>query len=289
MIGNRKRFRVIFLLLAVTCQSVATERLIWINKTSRSFDNIDNDRHISTISDAMRELIRRFDEIEYEFQVSPELQIKHLMKVKATYCLVGKIKTAERSKIGYFSHPITLYQSFKLYFSKDKHIPEQIINEQGQLISLKKLFEYQNDKKLIVLDDFSYGKFLDQQISELSPKNVTIRKGVNQYNSIVLMSFKNRVDYAMFYPASYQEYLLKYPEFPNLSSISIQGSKTHVLGRVMCSKNELGKKAIKKINKILDQLYQEKLFYQMHVRYLHPDDIPSFDKSFQKVYIDRNF
>ena len=291
----------VVLLMIVNCQSMAKESLtkynvekdsvVWITYAARFSDNIHTDKKITISIDTGRELVRRIKGIDYEFKLSPNMDIQRLMtlKDKITYCHSGLIKTPERAAIGYFSQPLYLYPSVKLYFSTDKKIPEDLIDEHGELISLKALFEYMPNKKLAVVDKFSYGTFLDRKIAELDKKNLNIRSGIDQYTSTILMSFKHRIDFAIFYPASYLRMRRKYPDFPPLQSLNIKGAEPYVLGHVMCSKTQLGKKMINIVDKILDKMYQEETFYNMHTSHLHEEDIPRFNKNFQKVFIERNF
>ena len=275
-------------------QVQATEKVIWLTEVTSEVEDIKNKKSISISIDTTRYMLSNLTDFIYERHFESLARIKRLLQSKTdtTYCKYSRIKTSAREKFGYFSQPIHLYPSLQLYYNVKNHlIVKNLLDENGKLTSLKKLFSQNPDKFLTVVYGRSYGEFLDQQLENLPKKSVYFRQGQDQYTTITLTLLKGRIDFALVYPTKFIKKIENeiYKGDGKLTSVGIKGNIPYILGRVMCSKTPLGKTVIEKINSTLDKIYLHEKFYQLHTDYLPESYHQTFKKDFQYVFIERNF
>lgn len=223
-------------------------------------------------------VLSQLDNYEIKLQKTSLKRLNTELKNSTNSCAANRIKTPERQEFSLFSTPQNIYLSHKLYrLAQKKPLPKEVLNEHGEIISLKNLFEYFPSKVLGTGDDASYGDFLDAEIAKLNDANVYVRGGGKRLSSLNEMLMKKRLDFLLFYP---NDINLLTSNTIELESYSIAGSTPYMLGHFTCSKSEIGQQVINDINKILAKAYQSKNFYQVYQQWLLPADFKKLNNYF---------
>lgn len=282
---------ILFLSCLLSFNLYASEKLIWLSDTAGLFENYTNDQDISISTNTTRMMLRQLTDVEFELQVSSLSRIERQLKSKTSICMSGRIKNPQRMLTSYFSQPIHLYPSMRLYYRKKNHpLPSQLMDENGYLTSLSELFQHKKEYSLLLVPDRSYGQFLDKELKKIPKQNISYRSGLNQYNAIADMLLKGRIDFTLAYPTWFSNNIEH--DSAGLSlihSVLIEKEQSFILGRVQCTKTPLGFKVINQINKILDKLYLTPKFYEEHTKFIIKNDHHDFKKNYTTVFIDRNF
>lgn len=163
----------------------AVETIAWLLGNNEISDNLNNQTKISISTDTSRMLIRKLTDFKHTFQIAAPPRQNQLFKQPGTVCNPERIQTPKRINETLFSLPVNLYPSLKLYYPAEHHpLPNELLNQQGQLISLHRLFEYYPNRLLTIVNARSYGSFLDNEINQLKKVNVMKRSGHDQYVAI---------------------------------------------------------------------------------------------------------
>lgn len=140
--------------------------------------------------------------IPHKFESAPtKRQMEAVEASEAKVCIIGWFKNPEREKIGKFTG--------ELY--KDKATVAIAKKDNGKIASGKTIDEVLADKNLTILvkEGFSYGKFIDDKIKQLSPKREdTLLENVGMLKMILA----GRADY-MFIAPEEAEVLMKSADF----------------------------------------------------------------------------
>lgn len=212
----------------------------------------------------------------------PPARAEVMLAQDPNFCMTNRLKTPQRQSKYRFSTPINLYVGHRLYWTGNERLPADLINREGQLVSLPALFERFPRRKIIMLKSRSFGKLLDKQIKVLQQRNLVVRPGMDDDASTVSMLLKGRVDYLLEYPIDVKRVLGNRTN-TELTSIAIAASTPFVVGHIMCSDTETGRNIVKDINTALRRLYATEDFYYAHTRYLDRADIPDFDRYYYQV------
>lgn len=197
-------------------------------------------------------------------------------------CAANRVKTPEREKYFLFSLPQNFYPSHKLYrLAQDEPLPRGLLNEYGEIISLKKLFEYFPQQKLGTGDDVSYGVYLDSEIDKLSKNNIYSRGGSKRIFALNEMLFKQRIDYVIYYP---NEINMLTHTNQLIESYNIAGTSPYIIGHITCSKSEIGKKIINETNEILIRAHQTKAFHPVYQQWFLSSEMIELNIYLNKIF-----
>jgi uncharacterized protein (TIGR02285 family) len=241
----------------------------------------------TTVKDTTKLLMSSLTQYDFNIGYYQNASISRLLKKLPNSCAPNRIRTPERLKTSIYSSPLNISLDFRLYYRADvkpDFIASNIINKENKLISLAALFNANPNHTLAIDNGRSLGQFLDQQIQQLSERNLVIRNSDESTTSLIKMLLKNRIDYIIDYPTSVHAVLNKLAIKTSLNSLKIANSPGYILGYVACHKGDIGQKAIKDVNKALQKLYRNVNFYQAHTRYLASRDIADFNQIYQAVF-----
>lgn len=182
-------------------------------------------------------------------------------------CLINKVKTPIREAKFLFSIPINVYLSRRLYIQIDETpLTEPVLNHDGEVVSLAKLFQVHKNKLIVVAGAFSYGPFLDRQLAQVRDENKVVREGSNHYDTVYRMFNLKRVDFLLAYPAEVYRHVKK--DNALYQSYRMAKSPSYILGYMMCNDTQLSRLFITRVNAAMSELYRQKAFMDAHLNYL---------------------
>jgi len=263
--------------------------IIWLIEDSKENSTIGTPLAANTSTSTYTEdlILSGLTNYKIELQRVSMKRIGAQLKSKNNACAASRIKTKSRESYSVYSTPQNIYLGHKIYrLSNDIPLSPKIFNEVGNIKSLFDLFAYYPDSILAIADAVSYGKFLDNQISQLNKDTLYNRGGGHRIVGINEMLFKNRVDFIIYYPT---EINLLSSESVSLESYHIEGSEPYILGHFVCSDSKLGKAVITDINTLLNKAYSTKAFYQAHTRWLLPADIQRLNGFYIETFGKQSF
>jgi uncharacterized protein (TIGR02285 family) len=263
------------------------QEIIWLVSDTYKWNNYKQGVSVSTPQDTAAIIIENLKSLGYSivFVKASGKRINHFLKNNPNTCVSNRVKTLEREKAGYFSTPHDIFLSQKLYRKKSvKPLPKSLFNDKGEIISLTTLFEFFPNHLLTLSAGTSYGEEIDKQVKQLKNKNLFMRIGSLPLQSISKMMFKNRTDYAIFYPDDMGKLLKQSKQ--QVESYKLQGTPSYIKGYVHCAKTEIGEQVIKSINNILSKAYKTPAFLEAHTKWVLPSDLPLLKQYFKEVFID---
>lgn len=278
-------------LLLASSHLQAKEKLIWVTDDQAELENYLNDSYVSIGTDTTKLVIQsllKWYDVDIQLTQLPRTNI--LLTRLPNICTSNRIKTKERLKHNFFSSAVNIFPSIRLYFlhntryQKNIDLFKPLLNENNELISFALLFNTFPELRLGVSKGRSFGKDLDNQLINISSKNLIVRAGVGRYKALDKMLFKNRIDFNLKFPIEFKQELDAYPEKTSVDSLAIAGNDHYILGHIACSQSDFGRRVIERVNSTLHRLYRQADFYKAHSRYLNEMDMVNFDRYYQEVY-----
>lgn len=273
--------------IAKPSKSQANREIIWLVSDTYKWDHYKKGVSVSTPQDTAAIVIEGLKVLGYSitFVKASGKRINHFLKNTANVCVSNRIKTSAREKYTLFSLPHDIFLSQKLYRKKSiVPLPQSVFNEKGEIISLATLFDHFPHQLLTLSAGNSYGEVIDMQAKQLKEENLFLRAGSLPLQSVSMMLFKKRTDYAIFYPDDMDKLLKQSNE--QVESYKLQGTPSYIKGYVGCAKTDIGKQAIKEINNILLKAYKTPAFLEAHTKWVPPSDRPLLKQYFKEVFID---
>lgn len=195
-----------------------------------------------------------------------------------TICHGALIKTPQIEKVTYMSIGIGLMPSHAIITpAHNKHAFAQ-----QKSTSLRLLLE--NLSLVAAVPSRTFGPVIDGMTATYSEQsNLYFRQAVDMHG-LFEMLFKQRFDYTVGYPAEAMYWNRQNPDKP-LAIIGIEElAEKYVIGRVACSKTELGRNIINDVNKSLEKhRLSEDYISTVFLPWL-PEDLHSeYVKDFHKI------
>lgn len=177
-------------------------------------------------------------------------------------CLRNIIKTSEREKSFLFSKPQTLFMGLRLYYNP--HLAPAKIQEIKDL-PLHKVFDIDNKLTIGIEEGRAYGSKLTKQLDNLPHTNKFVKIGSDGQNLMIYMLLKGRFDMMFEYPEvmNYKRKQMSSNEL--LYSASLPNMEPLIFGRIACSKSELSKELLSKIDNILSDIYKSEAYKDAHL------------------------
>ncbi|WP_119863046.1 hypothetical protein [Pseudoalteromonas sp. MSK9-3] len=278
---KRIRFRAVILLLSLFCNiSIAESLRIYIDDEKDLLVFTGKVEPINIAGATNNMLLDAIGEYPIEFVPSSYKRALRIMSQQPhPTCLFNKVKTPIREANFLFSLPINLYLSRRLYIhSHADPLEETLLDKQGNVKSLPLLFDAHKNKLIVIASDFSYGPFLDEQLTQVSSENKVIREGSNHYDTVYRMFNLRRVDFLLAYPAEIYRHVKI--DKATYQSYRMANSPEYILGHVMCNDTKVSRAFITKVNDIMVTLYKQESFIEAHLKYL-----PEEEHSITRRYI----
>jgi uncharacterized protein (TIGR02285 family) len=230
-----------FLLTGALCSpAVANDQIVWGRYSVPPYMIMEGERAHQGIFDLTRDILKehlpQYQHVELE---APFPRILSEIKKGSHWCYNGTLKTPERETYGYFSLPSSIFLPLRIIVRRDR------LAQFKGLQSLQTLLQkHQLDTS--VMRDRSYSPIVDKLLAAYPPK-----ENYSEQVEATGMLLAGRIDYMIELPllAFEQASIMGHPG--ELVALPMKEADEVVYNRVMCPKNEWGRKVIEQVNKVL--------------------------------------
>lgn len=248
-------------------------------------ENFRNLGPYDTTTDTNNLLLDVIDEKAIEIQSASLGRIERLLQAQDNICAINRIKTPARERTSYFSKPINLYLSMRLYYPATLKVPSELLNDDGRLISMTGLFDAMPRKILGLTQDRSYGEVFDDMLVGVKVRHLFVRGGGDTFISMVTLMEKGRFDFLLEYPETIKRARKGMKQMIKLKSLEVAGTTRYIVGHIECSKSPLAQGFLKQVDSALEKLYRTEAFKKAHTYHLDKADIGRFNRYYQEVYL----
>lgn len=265
----------------------SSNQLVWLVEDKLENKNLlDNNYEISSPSTHIERLvISKLKMYDINVQRASSSRINHSLQNLKNACTANRANTTHRQIYSLFSSPQSFYLTHKLYrFNAKRPLSSSVLNEDGQIKSLSHIFDIYPSNTIGIAQGISFGPFLDQEIAKLNKKNIYYRGGTGRVVALESMLYLDRFDFLLalpidITPTKEQEKQLEY--FP------ISNAPPYLIAYFNCSKSTFGKKVIKNINQILEQLYQTPEYYKAHKKSFSAQELSHLQQYLKSKFTDK--
>jgi uncharacterized protein (TIGR02285 family) len=241
----------------------------------------------STASYIENLVIQQLSQYDVQVERVTTTRINRILKTKDNACVANRADTPERKKYSLFSDPQSFYLTHKLYrFNQQSTLPSQLFNKQGEIINLPSVFTALPKKTIGIAKDVSFGDFLDQQISQIKPKNIYYRGGSKRVVALSSMLYKSRVDFLLALPVDITP---SETQKKSLEQYTIAGAPPYLIAHFSCSSGELGQLIINDINKILAKTYKTEAYYQAHKKWYSNKQLTGLQQFLSEKFSEKKY
>lgn len=268
---------------------IEKQQLVWfVEDKEENKHLLDENYEISSPSTHIeRFILSKLKAYNILVKRSSSSRISQSVKNQKNVCTANRANTEERQAYSLFSSPQSFYLTHKLYRYKPKRpLSHSLLNDKGQIKSLSSIFSVYPKHTIGISQGVSFGRFLDKQISKLNEQNIYYLGGTGRVVALESMLYSQRFDFLLalpidMVPTEAQKQQLEY--YP------IAGAPPYLIAHINCSKSEFGKKVIKDINLILDQLYQSPEYYKAHQKYFSEKELSHLQLYLKQRFTDKTY
>lgn len=220
--------------------------------------------------DVVKQKLPQYQHVELE---APFPRINSEIRKGSHWCYMGMLKTPEREGFGYFSLPSSIFLPLRIIVRRDrlaqfKGTPSlQALLQNHQLITS-------------VMRDRSYSPNVDKLLAAYPPK-----ENYSEQVEAIGMLLAGRLDYMVELPllAFDQARMMGRPG--ELVAIPMQEADEVVYNRVMCPKNEWGRKVVEQVNKVLIANRGTAYYRGIVEKWHDPDSVAEIRKLYDDVFL----
>ncbi|MDO6445070.1 hypothetical protein Q4493_04700 [Colwellia sp. 1_MG-2023] len=210
-------------------------------------------------------------------------RIEQVLQTTPNACVANRAKLESRQKYSLFSTPQAFYLTHKLFrYNQRTPLDEQLFNADGEITSLKAVFDYTPNEIIGLASGVSFGPFLDIEVGKLAKKNIYFRGGVNRVTALEAMLYANRVDYLLALPIDMKP---NQAQKALLEQHAIAGAPPYLIAHISCSKSQEGAAAINAINDILDKMYRGEDYYLAHKKWFPEQDLIKLQRYLKEKFV----
>lgn len=221
--------------------------------------------------------ISRLPEFEHKKNHMSFSRVDKEAKLGRTTCMTNRFYTEERAKHSVFTKPYAISLSLKIVLLKDTFLrlrePEQLsiqsINENYMLNGVLELGR-------------SYGATLDPLLEQyLVDPNLTKRRA-NTGQLLDMLQLK-RMDYFIEYPLNFN-YMIQTKNLDpdKFVNVEISESPPYVLIWMSCSKTDLGRAVVERLNKVIDAEIATPDYWQRIAYWLSDKDAKMLERHYRE-------
>lgn len=154
-------------------------------------------------------------------------------------------------------------RSAKYLFS----LPPSLLNNKGQITTLKALLRRYPDNQIVVPKSYSFGDALDQAVAEIPARQITAISTSHYYDNFVAMFKAGRADFILIYPTEMRAYLQNNPEL-KVRHYPLAQAPVYSTGHLMCADTVQTREFIQRVDAELRKLYRQPDFIAANSRTL---------------------
>lgn len=188
------------------------------------------------VLDVLKEKLPQYEHVELE---APFPRIYSEIRKGNHWCYNGTLKTPEREAYGYFSLPSSIFLPLRIIVRRDRLAQFQGPQSLENLLKNRRL-------TTSVMRDRSYSPIVDRLLAANPPK-----ENYSEQVEAIGMLLAGRIDYMVELPllAHDQARVMGHPG--ELVALPMQEADEVVFNRVMCPRNEWGRKVVDQVNQVL--------------------------------------
>ena len=100
-------------------------------------------------------------------------RIEQVLKTTPNACAANRAKLESRQKYSLFSTPQAFYLTHKLFrFNQSKPLDKRLFNDDGEITSLKAVFDFTPNEIIGLAKGVSFGPFLDVEVDKLAKESI---------------------------------------------------------------------------------------------------------------------
>ncbi|WP_395343161.1 hypothetical protein PN836_002775 [Ningiella sp. W23] len=255
-----------FLALCIFCvsTSIRAQEVLVMTDSHAFIEQVSTNNGVGTISSVYDLLYQRIGLPKNLAYVPLNRQNRLLELGEEPLCTLYRFKTKEREQRYFFSKPIYFLLHYKLYQQSDlPPLPSEILNEDGELISLNALADALPDSTFLLLPEFSYGNVLDPQIDALPNQSTLTWSGNEAHNRLSVLFLSRRGDFALMFPSEVFALGKVNPQL-RYRSYSVAGVPSATFGYMMCTKHEATQRYIEEVNAAMSEIYRSDDYLNAH-------------------------
>jgi uncharacterized protein (TIGR02285 family) len=268
---NQIRIAVIFFVFIAQFLE-ASEKVKLIHNADSLIGDIQNEGGIGTATITLLSLVERLN-TQTELQFIPfARQDKVLITADTATCALFRLATNERSKQYLFSRPTAFQPAHQLYTTQASGpLLDVLLNESGEVKSVKQLLNYYRDDHLLTTTNISYGSFLDEEVAKVSETQKITIQGFSTQGVHAKMLAKGRARFTISTPLEIYNYAAEDKGFEYFA-YSIAGAPKIIKSRIMCNDTPRSRLFLNEVNEALRELYSEPVFRNAHTDFLPKDE-----------------
>ncbi|MBP0599810.1 TIGR02285 family protein [Herbaspirillum sp. LeCh32-8] len=220
--------------------------------------------------DVIKENLPQYQHMELG---APFPRVLSEIKKGSHWCYIGTLKTPEREALGHFSLPTSIFLPLRIIVRRDRL---------AQFKSPQSLQALLQNRQLTtsVMRDRSYSPTVDKLLAAYPP-----REYYSEQVEAISMLLAGRIDYMIELPLLAFDQARLMGRAGELVAIPTQEADEVVFNRVMCPKNEWGRKVIEQIDKVL-AANRDKPYYRSIVEKWHdPESVAEIRKIYDSVFL----
>lgn len=273
------------LLVIINTSVSASDVVVWFTDDKNDIELLSTDKTYSIGSDTLKLLLNSISEFEVHLKYASLSRIDTQLKTTPNSCVANRVKTRIREAENVFSLPLNIHPLPKLYFLENNIITSNnLINDQGELISISALFNVNSEKVLGLTRGVSYGNIIDEQLSLVKSKNIVFFNSDDRYSMGFKLLSDSLVDLYLAYPSQIKTLSKSGKGNLQIVSLPIHQKNQFLITHVACSDSSFGEKVVSIINNKLIELYGSDKHIQAHLTNLPVTDHSHFTQDYQKFF-----
>jgi len=220
--------------------------------------------------DVLKDKMPQYEHVELE---APFPRINSEIKKGSHWCFNGTLKTPEREGYGYLSLPSSIFLPLRIIVRRDR-----LAQFKGPQ-SLRSLL--QNEQLLTsVMRDRSYSPTVDRLLAAYPP-----RENYSEQVEAIGMLLAGRIDYMIELPLLAFDQARNMGHAGELVAVPIQEANEVVFNRVMCARNEWGRKVVEQVNRVLLANRGKPSYRSIVEKWHDPESVAEIRKIYDSVFL----
>lgn len=274
------------LLLSLPC--LAVQKFVWLTDSIPTQDPSQYRQVLDVNGLSLDLLMQGVTEFQAEPLQTTTDRAMALLKTEAAACAGNRVKNDERLAFSYATAlPHTVFPGLRLY-SKTSSTTTEWLNKQlnaQQKVNLRQLLQGNNHLNFAIGGGRSYGNKLDELLAQPQWQHkLWQRRSVDMSAGLIDMLVQDRIDLLIEYPNVMQHYLAQYKNKPQITSFGIEEAEPFMLGYILCSKTEQGKKLADFFQQRLQQVSQQRSYLHAHLSWVDSTDRAELTQLYNQVF-----